>query len=385
MANPEIPYVILLSKAQPKPITLVPNDLGSRYKCRQLQSQNVGKNKMMKTVLVNILDVAKEMQLPHPSYLVHFLGYELNVTPHFYEKQPARQQAVLSGEHFPEALSPLVQKFIDTFLLCQNCGLPELLHAVKGKKITARCRGCGSSQEIVPDNEKFQRYVINHPPTKTENAFRGNNKVEKKTSGTAASGKKERAPREQADADEAEGEVEWYSDVSEAAVQQRLKENVPELLLQEQVAAIDPKEVQDLFKSGDVPAALSQFKVQNGVSDSRFAELLFDALYVGKEFNAGTLAKSFDANKAILLKFVAPATATQLAFLDKLEALIAGSPMAKSMAALLQALYKLDIIEEDGVFEWNESCKDAGVRAAAKPMIDWLNQSEEESDDEDDE
>lgn len=57
-------YVVPLSSAKPKIISLVPADPGSRYKTRQLQVQVVGKSKMIKTVLVNILDVAKDMQVP---------------------------------------------------------------------------------------------------------------------------------------------------------------------------------------------------------------------------------------------------------------------------------------------------------------------------------
>jgi len=383
MENENIPYVILLSKATPRPITLVPEDPGSRYKVRQLQSQNVGKNKMLKTVLVNILDVSKEMQLPHPSYLVNYLGYELNVTPHFYEKQPPRQQAVLSGEHFPDVLSPLVQKFIKEFLLCTNCGLPELLHAVKGKKITARCRSCGTTQDIVINNEKFHRFVINHPPTKSDNAFKGNNKVAENKGGAVdkkepKKEKKERSPREGTPGDE--DAIEWFSDVSEEAVQKRLKENVPDLLLKEQTAAIDPKELRLLVKAED-PATLGLFKAQNGLDDGVFASLLFDALYGDKEIDAKSLVQSFTDMKAIFAKFLKPSEA-QIAFLTKLELLVNGKPLTKSMAPLLQKLYGADLVDEENIIEWFDQCSNDAVCAAAKPMIDWLNQDSEESDQE---
>lgn len=64
MAEVSIPYVVPYTSEKPKILTLVPSDPGSRYKTRQLQIQVVGKNKMIKTVLVNILDVSKDMQIP---------------------------------------------------------------------------------------------------------------------------------------------------------------------------------------------------------------------------------------------------------------------------------------------------------------------------------
>jgi len=92
MADNIVPYVIPLSAQKPKQLTLVPSDPGSRYKTRQLQVQIVGKSKMMKTMLVNILDVARDMQVP-PSYIGTFMGYEIGAQAKWDPKKPERQQA----------------------------------------------------------------------------------------------------------------------------------------------------------------------------------------------------------------------------------------------------------------------------------------------------
>eukprot|EP01115_Flamella_aegyptia_P005831 TRINITY_DN24587_c0_g1_i1.p1 TRINITY_DN24587_c0_g1~~TRINITY_DN24587_c0_g1_i1.p1 ORF type:complete len:123 (+),score=28.09 TRINITY_DN24587_c0_g1_i1:196-564(+) len=104
-----IPYVIPIGKDKPKIITLVPNDPGSRYKTRQLQIQVVGKSKMIKTFLVNILDVSKDMQVP-PSWIGTFMGYEIGAQAKFDAKKPERQQAHITGEHEVKDLSAILQK-----------------------------------------------------------------------------------------------------------------------------------------------------------------------------------------------------------------------------------------------------------------------------------
>lgn len=70
MAETSIPYVVIYTSEKPKLLTLVPSDPKSRYKTRQLQVQVVGKSKMIKTVLVNILDVSKDMQIPPSCSLI---------------------------------------------------------------------------------------------------------------------------------------------------------------------------------------------------------------------------------------------------------------------------------------------------------------------------
>jgi len=127
------PFVVPLSSNKPKPLSLCPNDPGSRYKTRQLQIQVVGKSKMIKTVLVNILEVAKDCQMP-PSYPGIFMGYEIGAQAKFDPKKPERQQAFLSGEHDPKDLSRIFVKFITEVVLCPNCNLPEIAINTDTKK-----------------------------------------------------------------------------------------------------------------------------------------------------------------------------------------------------------------------------------------------------------
>jgi len=195
------PYVISLSDQKPKTLTLVPSDPSSRYKTKQLQVQTVGKSKMIRSVFVNILEVAKSMQVP-PSYIVTFMGYEIGAQAKFDEKKPERQQASLSGEHATKDLSRICRQFIQEVLLCPVCGLPELLISVEaGKNVIGNCRACGGQSPLPITNEKFKRYIINHPPSTSKGAFGGNKTGEKKETVSRKDNSKKREKSDAEDAD----------------------------------------------------------------------------------------------------------------------------------------------------------------------------------------
>jgi len=176
-------YVIPVSSQKPKVVTLVPSDPGSRYKTQQLQIQVVGKSKMIKTMLVNILDVAKNMQIP-PTYLGTFFAYQIGAKNAFDEKKAERQQAYVTGEQDVKDLSRLTEQFIHEVLLCPNCGLPELLIQIQQKEPWGLCRACGANSKLPITNDKFKRYIVNHPPGNDKGTvggvFKGNQSGTKK-------------------------------------------------------------------------------------------------------------------------------------------------------------------------------------------------------------
>jgi len=180
MSESSLQYCIPLGNLKPKYVTLVPTDLGSRYKTRQLQIQIQGKSKMIKTVFANILEVAKDMQIP-PTYPGNYIGYEIGAQPHFDTKKPERQQAYLSGEHEPKILSKYLEKFINEVLLCPNCGLPEINLSVEvdKKEVFGQCRACGANKALNITNQKFKNFVLSHPPSQTGGVFSGNKEKKK--------------------------------------------------------------------------------------------------------------------------------------------------------------------------------------------------------------
>jgi len=143
-----VPYVVKTSgntKISPKLINIDGSeDAFYRYKMRQLFVQVVGKGKMIKTVLLNVDDVAKDLKVL-PSHLTAFLGYEIGAQSKYDAKNSVRERASISGDLDAKDLSLMMKKFIQEFILCPRCKLPEVTLFVddKAKIISITCRGCG--------------------------------------------------------------------------------------------------------------------------------------------------------------------------------------------------------------------------------------------------
>jgi len=378
------PYVIPLSAQKPKILTLVPADPTSRYKTRQLQVQVVGKSKMIKTVLVNILDVAKDMQVP-PSYIGTFMGYESAAQAKWDAAKPERQQAYISGEHDTKDLSRIMVQFVTEVVLCPVCGLPEILINFEGKKVVGKCRACGGNSELPITNEKFKRYVINHPPSATGKggAFAGNKAGIKKDGKKTPDGKsKKKDAKKTGEEDEEEVEdndgVVWYSDTSEEAAQKRKEEMVPKSLEEKQIET----EIEEVVKvihdatPDNISEKIKQLKTTLGFSDKIIASRVMGAI-LGT--NIQDLQAEIKSNLHIL-KSVINSTEAQLSLLLFLENLcVINNLLAPKIALVLKDLYDNDLVEEEIFLKWFQGEINPIVKEKSGPFLKWLNEAEEES------
>lgn len=149
--------------------------------------------------------------------LLKYLGYALNCKASGATK---KAPASLSGHYESGELSALVQEFIEAFVLCSVCGLPELVFQVRKKQMRAQCRGCGSRQ-TVSAGEKFDKFAVTHPP----------DPLPKQSFGAPSDpvADTESVIAQHSDIAEESSNVEWFSDTSDEAVRKRLEENVPQI------------------------------------------------------------------------------------------------------------------------------------------------------------
>lgn len=377
-----ITYVIPVSSQKPKIISLCPSDPGSRYKCRQLQVQVVGKSKMIRTMLVNILDVAKDMQVP-PSYPGNFMGYEIGAQSKFDAKKPERQQAFLSGEHDLKDLSRLAQKFIQEVVLCPQCGLPEITIEIASKKILGVCRACGGREELKISNEKFRRFVLNHPPTSSKGAFDGKQDVKK-----AEAKEKKQAIKEKEkikknkmngnteNEETPQEDVVWFSDTSSEAARKRREEMLPDALRAPK-KSLDKEEIKKLIEEKDVDK-LEEEKKESQSTGAEFVKFLFKAV-------ADSSAKDLGTKHSKVFKHFADTSDGQIALLEALESYCKkNDSIVAQVPLILKHYYAEDLASEENILAWSK--KGPGnktVRQHATPFIQWLEEAEEESGDED--
>lgn len=85
---------------------------------------------------------------------------------------------IINGAFKEEDLRPLLDKFIERYVLCKGCNYPEMIMRVKGDKILGDCNSCGKKNAL-DTRHKVASLIIKHPP-ENKSEFKGT-KEEKKT------------------------------------------------------------------------------------------------------------------------------------------------------------------------------------------------------------
>ncbi len=353
-----------------------------------MQVQHLGNGKMMRTALLNGDDIAKDLKVP-ASYLPHFIAHTLGAKPTYDSKKPERERSFVSGHYSPEQLSELVSSFITKFVLCSRCRLPEWSYVpLKSGRIGLKCRACGHKSYVheLDIQEKFVKFVQNKPPPKTaaldKNAAKGQEAVKAREKHDA----KMLKAAEKLDVAVADEDVEWGTDVSDAAMAARAAEMVPEKLKAivanaAAAPAADDDEVENDEADGDDndDAAASD--------DAQSVARLFDTV-VTDVADVGAAVKQHEAQiKAVVEK--APATRALL-FLQQWQARVEAlaeadrAPLKKRVPLVCKALYDADIVEEEQFLAWPKASDGGGALGKlAAPFLTWLAEADE--DDEDDE
>jgi len=136
------------------------SDKSYRYKMPRLLTKVEGRGNGIKTVLPNILDIAKALHTD-PGYPTKYFGIELGAMSKFDQK---REVGIVNGKHEAPDLAKLLEGFIETFVLCPTCKLPEINMKVNKKKdIVIDCRACGHNG-VLKTAHKLTTFIINNPP-----------------------------------------------------------------------------------------------------------------------------------------------------------------------------------------------------------------------------
>jgi len=428
------PYVVKTTgstKLNPKLLNIDGSeDPFYRYKMRQLFVQVVGKGKMIKTVLLNIDDVAKDLKVS-PAYATAYMGYEIGAQAKYDPKKPDREKGSISGDRDANELSLIMKKFITDFVLCPVCHLPEITMKIskedgeQSSDVSVSCRSCPNSS-VLNLRTKFKHFILNHPhhipqQPKEERAVRKKQEAatregaevksnnddkpsrvdqdqNKSTNGSSPSAeadhqKKEKKPKKKRQEEDEDDDIEWSCDTSAEAARQRrhdlLPDRVKQLILDEANEKEAVAQFQSVLKSS-TPAETTATTPQV-VSNEVVKEI--EAIQAKSNFdNVKTLDVFFEAlppsfteflpYKPVLKQLVKD-EALQQHLLKKLEEHFSkeASKQLKKFSFILKNLYDDDIVSEDVILRWHLSASPS-VQAAAKPIVDWLRTAEEESDSE---
>jgi len=133
-----------------------------RYKMPRLISKKEGRGNGSKTCIVNMSDVAHAIKRP-PQYTTKWFGCELGAQSTYTTKEGEGERAIVNGHHDTPIFQTMLDKFIDKYVLCEQCHLPEIDMNVKKGVIVARCAACGWAGEL-DNNHKLAAFISKNPP-----------------------------------------------------------------------------------------------------------------------------------------------------------------------------------------------------------------------------
>lgn len=126
-----------------------------RYKMPAVFGKIEGRGNGIKTVIPNIGDVAFSLHRD-PAEVNKFFGCELGAQTKYTEQN---SHAVINGAHTDGALQGLMHKYVEGFVICPTCGLPETEYKIKSEVIFHRCAACGS-KHMLDMNHKLTTFIL---------------------------------------------------------------------------------------------------------------------------------------------------------------------------------------------------------------------------------
>lgn len=386
-------------------------DVFYRYKMPRLVAKVEGKGNGIKTVVVNMTDVAKALCRP-ASYPCKYFGCELGAQTLMDSKN---DRYIVNGAHDASKLQEMLDGFIRKFVLCPNCDNPETVLQVREKKgvIGQSCKACGH-QGMLDMRHKLTTFILKNPPD--ADPMTGGKSISKSKS---KKGKKGKANGDDKGSDHSEDgddqlegwstdapaktelDEDWSVDVSEEAVQRRqaeLTDGVKGLTINDDLEKAEKDRLEIFYRyvlerrdagklSGQEKSLVAEAE-RLDVKDKAplvLSELLFN----------DSIVNQISQHRVLLLRFSHDNKKAQKYLLGGLEQVINlyKDQLMPKVPLILKKLYDLDILDEEVLLEWaKKPSKKYVPRDVSEEMhtrsaqfITWLKEAEEESDSESDE
>ncbi|XP_046421077.1 eukaryotic translation initiation factor 5 [Neodiprion pinetum] len=385
------------------------SDAFYRYKMPRIQAKVEGKGNGIKTVIVNMIEVAKAIGRP-PTYPTKYFGCELGAQTQFDFKN---ERFIVNGSHDATKLQDLLDGFIRKYVLCPACDNPEteLLISAKKGTISQGCKACGH-HNLLEFNHKLNTFILKNPPSLNPAATGSSltegkrGKRSKKTNGDTngdRSGSPEnensttdiivQAPTKIAVEDEYD---QWAVDVSEEAVrarQQDLTDGAKGMTISDDLEKTE-KERMDIFyelvKRRRDAGQLDSHKEL--VSEAERLEIKSKApLVLAELLFDHAIAIQVKKHRVLLLRFTHDDAKAQKYLLGGIEQVIAlhKDSLMPKVPGILKLFYDSDILEEKALLEWASKVskkyvsKDLAqeIHDKAAPFLTWLKEAEEEDSD----
>ncbi|MDP2434157.1 MAG: hypothetical protein Q8P67_00255, partial [archaeon] len=386
------PYAVVVqagSKYSPKKLNIDGgDDPFGRYQVPQLLCQVVGKGKMIKTMFLNLENVAEALHV-HPAYIPAWFAYEIGASFKYEAKEPPAQRGSISGDYPAANLSEHMQKFIKTIILCKNCGLPELWMRIAGqeksRRVEVKCDSCGATVklDIKMIKDKFKNYILNNPPPAHKSIDANAERKKKQIAAAKQSIEEDRKsppsgsevpssePPEVAptmvvgldgeiinldavaeaaakmattDASAAADKFVWLTDASEEAAAARQAELVPDAVKQLIGSSVE-ENFQWIGADESNPLVILQEGVARSIDHAEIVALLFSRVFKPCA-TLGAVVAALKTSAKHLCSFFSKDARFQIAFLDNLAPFLSANDLLRPKSqGILHAFYEADVLD----------------------------------------
>lgn len=396
-----------------------------RYKMPRLIAKVEGKGNGIKTVIVNMPEIAKALSRP-PTYPTKFFGCELGAQTQFDQKN---ERFIVNGSHDASKLQSLLDGFIKKFVLCQECSNPETILSIsqKNQTIKAKCIACGHTSNI-DMRHKLTTFILKNPPdqdtssttpSKGSKKDKRDRKGKKAVNGEAEEKNDRNSPevnsQEQMAAQRASGGIivapevkeeeddeDWGVDTDETAVAERMREQteaIQRLTMHEDLEKTANERMNlfyDFLKSKISSRSLSGADMEVLTEAERLEVKDKAALVLVELLMDEKVLTQIKQHRKLLLRFCHNNQKAQKYLLGGIEMLVGDvhkTTLMPKVPHILKELYDCDIVDEEVLIEWGKKVSKKYVSKSvsqeihdkAAPFIKWLEEAEEEDSEEDEE
>lgn len=385
------------------------NDPEYRYKMPAVFGKIEGRGNGIKTVIPNILEVGLSLHR-NPSEVNKFFGCELGSQTTYSEET---ERAVVNGAHTDKALQDLIHRYVEIFVLCPNCGLPETEYKIKNECIFHKCAACGA-KDMVDMNHKLCTYILaQDKKAKKDKKDKEKKKDDKKKKKDSDDEKKkdkkdkDKKKDKKKEKKEKKGEMDKDGNYLEDAIFGKKDDDLFDTDDHDSVdseVGVDDAGAMDLAIEGT-----KKFLVENPyatvdaiaevVTNQQMASALksHDKIQI---FVRAAFTPHFFKNKEVekfapvIKKITNKGITMERHLIAALESLCLDMP--KNFPVFIKQLYDEDALEEDVILEWaTEGRNDftlavvdeetrAALRGEAEPVVVWLQAADSDYDDDDD-
>jgi len=397
-----MPTVVNISGTSPV------DDPSYRYKMPLVYGKVEGRGNGIKTVIPNISELGFSLHRD-AGEVNKFFGCELGAQTTFNVKD---DRAVVNGSHTDAALQGMVHKYVESFVLCPQCGLPETKYKIRSGCIYHNCAACGAV-EMVDMEHKLCTYILAQDKKKKKEK-KEKKKAEAKASKDDGTEKKKKSSKK--DSKDKEGD--------DAKAKKKKKKSKSKKEKKDKEEKTDDFSGDEKKLSDDVDDL--SLGSNNDVDDAGAIELAVDGVreFIKANPNAGaaevaevvvnqqmsSAVKSHDKVQILIRALITPSFYQEKQiekFASYIEKITLGNPIMerylisateyicldrpKNFPVMLKQMYDEDALQEDIILEWafdgrsvytadavNED-KRSALRAEAEPFITWLQDEDESS------